>query len=227
MKQLYLVANWKSNKTIEEAKDWILKMKTVFQQERIKNNNNLHIVLCAPYTTLGVLKEEIEKAKLPIHLGAQDISPFGKGAYTGEINADMLKGLIEYVLVGHSERRNYFQEKEEELNFEVLQSHSADFQTIYCIDKEDMYVPASADIIAYEPVTAIGSGEAEDAISANMMCEKITKRNRMKSVLYGGSVTEKNICEFVSQPSISGVLVGGASLDPERFFRMIQEVSSL
>ena len=225
MKQFYLVANWKSNKTSAEAMEWLQNIKC--QMSNAKLSNNITIILCAPFTVLGVLKDEIEKAKLPIHLSSQDISPFDKGAYTGEINADMLKGLIEYVLVGHSERRKYFQEKEEELNFEVLQSHSADFQTIYCIDKEDAYVPASVDIIAYEPVTAIGSGEAEDATSANMMCEKIAKRNGLKPVLYGGSVTEKNIREFVSQPSISGVLVGGASLDSDRFFQMIQAVSSL
>jgi triosephosphate isomerase len=225
MKQLYLVANWKSNKTIEEAKDWISKIKD--QGLKIIDCTNLHIVLCAPFTVLALLKEEIEKAKLPIHLSSQDISPFDKGAYTGEINADMLKGLIEYVLVGHSERRKYFQEKEEELNFEVLQAHSADFQTIYCIDKEDAYVPASVDIIAYEPIIAIGSGKAENPKSANMLCEKITQRNGLKPVLYGGSVTERNIREFVSQPSISGVLVGGASLDPERFFQIIRAASSL
>jgi len=239
MKQLYLVANWKSNKTPAEAIEWLQNVKCQMSrlhlpsatadggQTNAKFSNNIKIILCAPFTVLSVLKTEIEKAASPIHLGAQDISPFGGGAYTGEINADMLKGLVEYVLVGHSERRKYFQEKEEELNFEVLQSHSADFQIIYCIEKENAYVPASVDIIAYEPIVSIGSGKAEDSKSANIVCGKITQRNGQKPVLYGGSVTEKNIREFVSQPSIAGVLVGGASLDPERFFQMIQAVSSL
>jgi len=205
---------------VDEAKDWISKIKD--QRSKIKDYKNLQIVLCAPYTVLATLKIEIEKAKLPIHLGAQDISPFGKGAYTGEINADILKGLIEYVLVGHSERRKYFQEKEEELNFEVLQSHSADFQTIYCIDKENEYVPASVDIIAYEPIVAIGSGKPENPKDAERVCKQIKEKYPNTPVLYGGSITSENISMYVKQPSIDGVLVGGASLDPERFFHLIE-----
>jgi triosephosphate isomerase len=222
MKPLYLVANWKSNKTIEESIAWIqnFKSQSASWRTNLKLKEETKIIICAPFTVLASLKEEIEKAALPIHLGAQDISPFGKGAYTGEINADMLKGLIEYVLIGHSERRKYFQEKEEELSFEVLQSHSANFQTIYCIEKENEYVPASVDIIAYEPILAIGSGKAEDPKSANMLCEKIRQRNQQKPVLYGGSVTPENIKNYCEQPSINGVLVGGASLDAEIFSRL-------
>jgi triosephosphate isomerase len=225
MKTLYLVANWKSNKTIGEAKEWILGIDTLLSAEKIPSS--LHIILCAPFTCLPIVKEEIDNRKLPIQLGAQDISPFTKGAYTGEINANMLIGLTDYVLLGHSERRKYFQENEEELLFEVLQSHSANFQTIYCIDKEDSFVPSSVDIIAFEPTEAIGSGNAEDPESANIMCQKISKMNGDKPVLYGGSVTENNVQSFISQSSISGVLVGGASLDPKRFFDMIQKIASL
>jgi triosephosphate isomerase len=225
MKQLYLVANWKSNKTVNESISWIRTIQ--FPISNIQLSNTCTIILCAPFTALAPLKGEIEKAKLPIHLGAQDISPFGKGSYTGEINADMLKGLIEYVLVGHSERRKYFHEKEEELSFEVLQAHSADFQIIYCIEEENTDVPASVDIIAYEPISAIGSGKAEDPDSANKVCKKIKQKNHQKPVLYGGSVTEKTIHGILSQPAIDGVLVGGASLDPEHFLRLVEAISSL
>ncbi|MCJ7826579.1 triose-phosphate isomerase [Patescibacteria group bacterium] len=220
MKSFYLVANWKSNKTVDEAIEWISKIKD--QRSKIKDHKNLQIVLCAPYTVLATLKVEIEKAKLPIHLGAQDISPFGKGAYTGEINADMLKGLIEYVLVGHSERRKYFHEKEEELSFEVLQAHSANFQIIYCIEDKDRKVPEFVDIIAYEPIAAIGSGKPENLEDAQRVCKQIKEKHTNIPILYGGSVTPDNIAMYLKQLSIDGVLVGGASLDPERFFHLIE-----
>ncbi|KKT60807.1 MAG: Triosephosphate isomerase [Candidatus Gottesmanbacteria bacterium GW2011_GWA1_44_24b] len=220
MKQLYLVANWKSNKTVDEAKNWI------FQFKFRKTPDNLTIILCAPYTVLSLLKDEIEKAALPIFLGAQTISSFPNGAFTGEISAEMLKGLVEYVIIGHSERRRYFHETEEELQKKAQEAASRGLKIIYCVEGVNQRIPENAALVLYEPQTAIGSGKAEDPAISNQICREISEKNHDIPVLYGGSVTEATLPGFLSQPSISGVGVGKASLDPEQFLRLVEAVSS-
>jgi len=220
-----LVANWKSNKTEKEAIEWL----TIFSNE-MKHSiipSNLDIVLCPPFPLLSMLRDYIQKEQLPLYLGAQEISPFGKGAYTGEVSAETLKGLVQFVLVGHSERRKYFEEKDEELAFESLQAHEGGLSVIYCVEGAENSVSAIADYIAYEPTVAIGSGKGEQPSEANTVCTVLSKKHNGKPVCYGGSVDEKNCAAYLSQPSIHGLLVGGASLDAKRFCQMIQAISSL
>lgn len=218
-----LVANWKSNKTIEEARVWIEFVSQHLSTLRLPDD--IRIVLCPPFTTLPLLKDYIVREHLPIALGAQDVSPFGKGAYTGEVNADMLKELVTFALVGHSERRKYFQETEEELAFESLQAREAGISVIYCVDNADAVVSDAAEYIAYEPVAAIGSGQSEDPQKANSVCETLYKRYD-KPVCYGGSVDETNCALYMNTACIHGLLVGGASLDAERFCSMVEAISS-
>lgn len=213
------IGNWKSNKTVEESKSWINEFSTLLP--RILPGNLPTIILCPPFTALMSVKEMIEEKSLPIVLAAQDISPFIGGAFTGEVSADMVKEFASFVLVGHAERRKYFKETEEELFFETLQAHKSDLSTVFCVPDADTVVSDLADIIAYEPVSAIGSGEAQSREKVTEICQKIHGKTG-KPVLYGGSVSEETIQGFVRAPGISGVLIGKASLDPKQFFRLIE-----
>ena len=103
MKQILIVANFKSNKTSAEAKNWLREISNIKSQ--ISNTTNKKIIVCPSFTLLQEFKEFIEKEKLQIELGAQDISQFSQGAHTGEVNGTQIAEFAKYVLIGHSERR--------------------------------------------------------------------------------------------------------------------------
>jgi len=220
MKQYYLVLNWKSNKTIEDTKNW-------FIQFPFRNKpDNLTIILCVPFTVLSTVKDEIRRRNLPIYVGVQTVSSFPNGAYTGEVSAEMLKGLAEYVLVGHSERRRYFHETDEELYKKSQEATKNGLKIIYCVEGVDQNIPGETAVVLYEPKSAIGSGKTEDPAFSEQIVREISQKNHNIPVLYGGSVTEKTMGGFLSQPSISGVGVGGASLKPEQCIQLIEAFAS-
>ncbi len=225
MKPLYLMANWKSNKTIDEAMTWFSAIESHMAKRTLPDQ--VKIILCVPFTVSAILQEKIKKSNLPISLGVQNVSAFPSGAYTGEISAEMLKGLAEFVLIGHSERRRYFHETDEELFQKAKAAAASGLKTIYCVDAASVPIPDMPAMILYEPQSAIGSGNAEDPVVANSVCKQLLEKNQSIPVLYGGSVTEKTLKGFLTQPEISGVGVGGASLDPEKFLQMVDVMSSL
>ncbi len=211
MKPLLIAGNWKSNKTISEAMEWLKKLSAIHST----------IVLCVSYTLLYVMKQEIDRLKLSLQLGAQDVSPFDEGAYTGEVTARMVKEVADWVIIGHSERRKYFSETDEMLKNKVDRARSAGLKVIYCVSDDTTPVPAGVDVVAYEPVWAIGTGKTETPATANTVISSIKTKTEIATVIYGGSVTAENVASFIAEPSIDGVLPGGASLDPEKFSRLV------
>ena len=219
MKNIYIVANWKSNKTVGETKQWF---KEFLKKE--KNIGSKIIVVCPPFTSLYLAKELT--ANSPLKIGAQNTSAFGRGAYTGEINAAQVKELADYVIIGHSERRNNFLENDEILEKKVDFAISAGLIPIFCVQNENTKIPSNIKIVAYEPVFAIGSGVADTPQNAQKVASSIKSKNPfIEEILYGGSVTKDNIKSFVEQKDINGVLVGGASLDPSSFTDLIINAS--
>lgn len=212
MKKLLIAGNWKSNKTILEAKQWL---------HNIKLETQAQVILFIPFTLLYPLKLEIDRLQLPIELGAQDVSPFPDGAYTGEVNARQIKELADWVIIGHSERRKYFGETDEILEKKVSQARSAGLRIIYCVGDDATAVPQGVDTVAYEPVWAIGTGKSDTPENANTVVGVIKAKTHVPVVIYGGSVTPENVSSFISQETIDGVLPGGASLDPEKFVNLI------
>lgn len=210
MKNILIVGNWKSNKTQEEAKDWLTKF----------HATQTNIVLCVPFTLLSVMKGG------PFMLGAQDVSPFGEGAYTGEVSARGIKEFADWVIIGHSERRKYFSETDELLAKKVEQAKSVGLKIIYCVPDDKTPVPSGVDVVAYEPVWAIGTGKSDTPENANEVITHIKANSQGALVIYGGSVTAENVASFISQSSIDGVLPGGASLDPEKFSNLIMAASA-
>lgn len=231
MKSLLIAGNWKSNKGIAEAEEWLRQFNAKWQMTNSKWEDET-VVLCVPFTLLQPMKEEIERLRLPIALGAQDVSPFGEGAYTGAVNGKQIKELAEWVIIGHSERRKYFGETDPVLAQKVTQAKTAGLQMLYCVSDEYTVIPDGVGAVAYEPAGAIGTGKAETPDQANTVIARIKaaldSRNQSSPdsgnlrVMYGGSVTPDNAASFLAQPAIDGVLVGGASLDAHAFVLLLR-----
>lgn len=217
MKPLLIAGNWKSNKTVHEAMAWIEE----FRDLSVEIRENKTVIICPPFTALAPMKQEIEKLSLPITLGAQDVSPFPLGSYTGEVAASQLKELAEWVIIGHSERRKYLGETDALLARKAHEARDAGLKIIFCVPDEKTPVPDGVDAVAYEPVWAIGTGKAEDPKAANSIIEAIKRKFSIPIGIYGGSVTPENVATFVSQPAIDGVLPGGASLKADIFASLI------
>lgn len=200
------------------------------------------VVLCVPFTDLHVLSRNLHGAR--VRLGAQNVHWEESGAYTGEISAPMLDEIgVRYVVVGHSERRQYFGETDHTVNLRLKAAQRQGLTPILCvgetkkqrdageteslistqIEKDLVDVDQSNLVIAYEPIWAIGTGETCEVNEANRVIGLIRKQldNKHVPIQYGGSVKPNNIDEIMAQPEIDGVLVGGASLDADGFARIV------
>ena len=220
MKKLFIAGNWKSNKTNAESQSWASNFSSKIQ-DIAGAMQTVPVVVAAPFTSLSVLKYAIGSMKLPVLLGAQNVSKFDEGAYTGEVTASMVKEVADWVIIGHSERRKYFNETDEDLKVKVQKAQAAGLKVIFCVPDDKTPVPSTADVVAYEPVWAIGTGKTDSPENANTVVSSIKQKTGATTVLYGGSVTGENVATFVTQPAIDGVLPGGASLDPEKFSKLI------
>jgi triosephosphate isomerase len=136
----------------------------------------------------------------------------------------LLAKVVEYAIIGHSERRQNFGETDEELKEKVDKARASDIMPIFCVQNENTQVPPGVKIVAYEPVEAIGTGNPDSPENAQKVAAAIKDKNKeVESVLYGGSVKGENVKSFTSMQDISGVLVGGASLDPDSFLSIIKQ----
>lgn len=200
------------------------------------------VVLCVPFTALVMMSQSLHGSR--IRLGAQNVHWEKAGAYTGEISAAMLTEIgVRYVIVGHSERRQYFGETDETVNIRLIAAQQAGLTPILCVGETKQQrdfgeteswicsqlenglvnVDQSNLVIAYEPIWAIGTGDTCDSKEANRVIGVIRRQLKYPDVpiQYGGSVKPDNIGEIMAQPEIDGALVGGASLKPESFARIV------
>lgn len=214
MNNKFIVANFKSYKTQIEAEEWLNEIKN-FQVPQGKE-----VIVCPPFTLLSFFKEFIGKNNLSIKLGSQDISPFQEGAYTGEVSGRQIKEFADYVLIGHSERRLNFNEKDEMLDKKVKEALKNNLVPIFLVQGQENIIPEGVKIIAYEPIFAIGSGTPDSPENADTVSGFFKEKNNLE-VLYGGSVNSQNVNLFTSKNNISGVLVGGSSLDAREFIEII------
>lgn len=248
-----MAGNWKMNLNHVEATGVVQKLAWALADAKYDASKSEAAVM-VPFTDLRTVQTLVEGDKLPIAYGAQDISTHAKGAYTGEISADMLSKLnVKYVVVGHSERRDYHGETDALINEKAKVVLAAGMTPIICVGeklevrKAGEHVPfvlAQVDkvleglsaeqvaslVIAYEPVWAIGTGEVATPEDAQEVCGAI--RGRVAELLgqeaadgvriqYGGSVKSSSAPDIMAQPDVDGALVGGASLDPEEFAKIV------
>ncbi len=245
-----IAGNWKMNTTVAEAVALVSQM-----CRQLDEIDDVDKILCPPFISLAAVRELIKGSS--IKLGAQDLFYEEKGAYTGEISPLMLADLCQFVIIGHSERRRYFNESDDIINKKVAAAGRVGLRPILCVGEKLAENEAGQTeevvsrqlksalngidnidgiVIAYEPVWAIGSGRAATGQQANETIGFI--RNTIAGlyheevaqnlvILYGGSVTASNIAEFVVHPQIDGALVGGASLKADQFISIIKQASGI
>lgn len=243
MRRIAIAGNWKMYKTQVEAKEFI----TDFLSElKAGSSSNIpedrQVLLFAPFTTLPVLLASTAAHQL--NIGAQNVHWADSGAFTGEIAAPMLVELgIKSVIIGHSERRQFFGETDETVNQRLKAAQRHGITPILCVGESKQQRDAGETeswiisqlkqalvgvdqqnlIIAYEPIWAIGTGDTCEATEANRVIGVIRRQlsNPDVTIQYGGSVKPENIDEIMAKTEIDGVLVGGASLDAKGFARIV------
>jgi triosephosphate isomerase len=246
MRKPFIAANWKMHKTIPETEAFVSEFMPL-----VRDVDDVTIVIAPPFTSLARVAEQCRNSK--ILLAAQDTFFEEKGAYTGEISPVMLSDIgCSYVIVGHSERRQYFLETDEIVNKKIKAARKQNLGIIFCIGESLAEREAGktfevlrreldgglngiepADItLAYEPIWAIGTGKTaspEQAQEAHAFIRESLSINYGKKaeelcIIYGGSVTPENVDSLMRCRDVDGALVGGASLKPESFARIVKFV---
>ena len=246
MRRKVIAGNWKMNMLPNEAIDYIQKF-----QDLVKDTEH-EVILCVPYTDLFYCLMNAQDTN--IHIGAQNMHFEEKGAFTGEVSPAMLKSInCEYVIIGHSERRQYYNETDETVNKKLKAAFEYGIKPIVCVGEsleqreagkaEEVITTQTrlaldglsndqvkATIIAYEPIWAIGTGKTATSEDANNSIKSI--REEIKKlygeevseeviIQYGGSVKSSNAKELFTTSDIDGGLVGGASLKPDEFSKIV------
>jgi triosephosphate isomerase len=246
-----IAGNWKMHYTHLEAIQVVQKLSYRLEKQ---DYGRVDVVVCPPFTALRSVQTTLDSDRIPIALGAQNVYPEDKGAFTGEVSPGMLAKLnVRYVIVGHSERREILGETDEFVNKKVRTVLGAGMQPILCVGETleereageteakvkrqvqagfaDIAADAADDVVvAYEPIWAIGTGRTATSEDANATIGTIRSTVRelfggvadSVRILYGGSVKVGNTAELMAQKEIDGALVGGASLEPDDFARIIQ-----
>ena len=247
-----IAGNWKMNLDHLQAIAFVQKLAWSLADAK-HDPATVEVAVFPPFTDLRSVQTLIAADKLPIAFGAQDLSEHDSGAYTGEISGAFLKALeCGYVLIGHSERRTLHSESDEQVAAKVAAALKHNLVPIICVGEtsEDLEkhgpsavpvaqlkaalsgVSATADIVvAYEPVWAIGSGQAATPEQAEQVAAALRTELRatlgddvaaQTRILYGGSVKSGNIAGFMREPNVDGALVGGASLDLNEFSSIVR-----
>jgi len=244
MRKPIMAGNWKMNMAEHEAVDFAQKLKPL-----VKDVHERTIIICPPFPSLSKVCDAICDSN--IALGAQNVYWEEKGAFTGEVSAAMLKSVgCTYVIIGHSERRQYFGETDETVNKRIFAALKHKLMPIVCVgetlqqrEKNETFKVIETQIkgaiknipveewdnmtIAYEPVWAIGTGKTatpEQAQEVHAFIRKLLPKEVAEKtrILYGGSVKPDNVKELMAKPDIDGGLVGGASMKVDSFEKLIK-----
>jgi triosephosphate isomerase (TIM) len=248
----FIAGNWKMNLDHLQSIAFVQKLAWSLKDAR-HDFGVTEVAVFPPFTDLRSVQTLISADKLELAFGAQDVSGHVSGAYTGEISAEMLRALdVQYVIIGHSERRQYHHETDELLSEKVALAIANGLVPVICVGETaedlDLYGPSAVPVqqlhaalalasgatdivVAYEPVWAIGSGQAATPEQAEQVAEQLRyviaevlggEVADATRILYGGSVKSTNIASFLRQPNVDGALVGGASLDIAEFASIAQ-----
>lgn len=247
-----IAGNWKMNLDHLQAVAFVQKLHWTLKDAK-HEDGSVEVAVFPPFTDIRTVQTLLDADKIPFALGAQDLSAHDSGAYTGEVSGAFLAKLdAKYVIIGHSERRQYHAETDEVVASKVKAAIKHGLVPVICVgetleQREESGptavsvaqlevalagVPADADVVvAYEPVWAIGTGQVASPEQAQDVCAKLREVVSEKlgadaaartRVLYGGSVKAANIASFMREPDVDGALVGGASLVVDEFAAIIR-----
>ncbi len=216
MNEPLAIANLKANKNWDETLAWL---EQVAPMAKAFSGT---VILCPSAPFIASAAITIRSKDLKIELGAQDISMFEQGPYTGEVAASQIADLVKYTIIGHSERRTNLREDDAVLAQKAKNAKSAGIEPIFCVQNAITPIPPGAKIVAYEPVFAIGTGKADTPEDAGEVAAQIKSKGDY-TVVYGGSVTAENAASFIKK-SITGVLVASASQDPKSFNQILNAI---
>jgi triosephosphate isomerase len=226
----YIVGNWKCHKSSAEGRLWLDEFSRKYSPDA-----SVEVVLAPTFLSLESISEYSRECNLSnFSLAAQDVSPFTKGSYTGAIAADHLKKFAKYVIVGHSERRRYFHETEQDLINKVTEAADAGLVPIVCVDEGQSILSKLSPlkdlecdelIVAYTPVDALNFKIAEppDAISTSIV--QIRSYFPSWPIIYGGALLPENVDRYLSIEGLDGLFVGSASLNPEDFASICRQAA--
>ena len=241
---MIIVANWKMNKNLDEINLFIDKFKKNIFQESNSSSRKIKILIAPSFTFLSHMEASFSSDKISIV--AQNVCHEKLGSFTGEISAHMLKSInVEYIIIGHSERRIYFNEKDFVLEKKIAICLENNLSPIFCfgetvedresnnhlkiIERQLSVLPKKGlekIILAYEPVWAIGSGKTPTTHQIQEV-HNYVKQLYDCPILYGGSLNENNAKDLLSINEVDGGLIGGASLCPDTFYSIIQEATKI
>jgi triosephosphate isomerase len=248
----FIAGNWKMHKTVEEAEDYIQGL-----LPRVSSADGVDVAICVPFTALQAMIDSTRGSRVEVF--AQNMHEADRGAFTGEVSAPMLTELdVHGVVLGHSERREYFNETDKALSHKMVTAFEHGLKPILCVGEteeerergdterklrhqvqeglERLTPEQIADVtVAYEPIWAIGTGkvatpeQAQDAIAfiRALIGDKAPAAAPLARVLYGGSVDPDSAPELLALPDVDGALVGGASLEPEPFARIVDAAAQV
>jgi triosephosphate isomerase len=224
----YLLANWKSHKTLAEAEAWLERF------GHLRHDPELQVIIAPPAPFLVPLHRTLQRLKVAnLALAVQDLSPFPAGSYTGAVAARMVGDFAEYAILGHSERRRYFHETHQEIANKVSEAVAAGIKPILCVDpayaREQFTAVNEEDsaglIIGYGPVEAAGIDVPQSLGKVREALAEILAMMPGRPILYGGSINRDNAADYMNIAGISGLMVGSASLDPDEFGAIEDRIS--
>ncbi len=225
----YVIGNWKSNKGRNASQKWFAEFSDLYRPV-----DGLEVIVAPSFICLCSLSEYVQALELKnVFLAAQDVSPFPKGSYTGAVAADMFKGMVDYVIIGHSERRRYFHETSQDIANKMAETVDVGLIPIVCIDQPytmtQLTVLNDIDcddlLIAYGPTEATTARIPEQPERVAEAAEFINQIHSEMPVVYGGSLFPDNVDEYIALPQISGVFVGESSLDAQTFAAICNKVA--
>jgi triosephosphate isomerase len=220
----YVLANWKSHKTLAEAESWLREFLKLYRP-----TPQLKVIIAPSTIHLPPLWQLLQEYGDPtITLAIQDLSPFPPGSYTGAVAAPMARDLVEFAILGHSERRRYFNETNQDVANKVHEAGDAGIQPIVCVDEPYARAQLAAIeeedlqrlLIGYGPVEAIGIDTPRSIETVRKVISEIQSLAPHTPILYGGSINGDNAADYLNLDGLAGLMVGTASLDVEEFARI-------